>query len=251
VLLVCVSAVGLGLVPIAQGERSQYGSLVLSLGGQLSPLALPRQRAAPVAVRLEGSLRTSDGSPLPRVGRVELGLPSQGIFSTAGLPTCTQRRLRVTSSEDALAACRSALVGRGRVDLTVQVPNQDPFAVHTRLLAFNGRMGRKQAILLHAFTTNPPLAVVLPFRVLKRRGRFGTALVATLPALGEWARVAKFKMLLFRRYRYQGRQRSVLSASCPIPKRWTAGFFSFARMRYTLGGGRRVSVAITRGCRGR
>ena len=45
-------------------------------------------------------------------------------------------------------------------------------------------------------------------------------------------------MTLSRRYSYRGRARSYLSASCPIPPRFTAGFFSFAKASFTLAGGR-------------
>lgn len=250
-LVLAFAVFGLLLVALAQGERSQHGTLIVSLGGRLSPLLLPREHAAPVAVKLEGSLRTADGSPLPRVTRVEFGLPQQGVLSTYGLPTCTRRKILVTSSADALAACQPALVGRGRVDLTVQVPHQEPFAVHTRLLAFNARVGAKRAVLLHAYTAQPPLAVVLPFFLHHGSGRFGTTLAANLPVLGEWARMAKFKMVLSRRYVYRVQRRSFLSASCPIPKRFTAGFFSFARIAYRLADGRQISAAIARSCRAR
>jgi len=251
ILAFALAALGLLITTAVRGERAQYGSLVVSLGGRLSPLSLPREHPAPVAVGLEGNLRTADGSPLPRVSRVEIGLPQQAALSTNGLPTCTRRRLVVTSNADALAVCRAALVGRGRVDLIVRVPHQASFAIHTQLLAFNARINGRRAVLLHAYTAHPPLAVVLLFRFSHGSGRFGTRLAASLPALGSWARVARFKMVLWRRYVSRGRRRSYLSASCPIPKRFTAGFFSFARIAYRLDSGRQVSVAIARSCRAR
>lgn len=58
-------------------------------------------------------------------------------------------------------------------------------------------------------------------------------------------------MTLARRYRFQGRTRSYLNASCALPPRLTAGFFTLARAAYALSDGRRVSVEITRGCRAR
>jgi hypothetical protein len=135
--------------------------------------------------------------------------------------------------------------------MTVQLPNQEPFTVRVRLLAFNARIGKRRAVFLHAYTGKPPFSVVLPVFVRHRSGRFGTALVAELPALGEWARVARFEMTLSRRYAYRGRPRSYLSASCPIPPRFTAGFFSFARVAYKLTDGRQVSTVIARSCRAR
>jgi hypothetical protein len=237
---------------LARGERSQQGNLIVSLDGGLSPLKLPRDRLAPVAVRLEGGLRTADGSLLPRVTRIALGLPGQGVLSTRGLPTCDGRRLRNAKPAEALAACGPALVGHGRLEAQVVVPNQAPFTIRARLLAFNGHVGSHRAILLHAFSASPPTVSVLPFLIRPGSGRFGTALVGNLPAaLGPWPHFARFEMTLSRRYDYRGRSRSYLSASCPIPPRFTAGFFSFARADLTLAGGRTIGTGIARGCRAR
>ena len=247
--LALLGTVGTGL---ARGERSQQGNLIVSLDGGLLPLKLPRDRPAPVAVHLEGGLQTADGSLLPRVTRVALGLPGEGVLSTRGLPTCDQRRLRNAKPPEALAACRPALVGHGRLEAQVVVPNQAPFTIRARLLAFNGRVGRQRAIFLHAFSTRPPTVSVLPFLIRPGSGRFGTALVGSLPAaLGPWPHFAHFEITLSRRYLYRGRSRSYLSASCPIPPRFTAGFFSFARADLTLAGGSTIGTGIARGCRAR
>jgi hypothetical protein len=248
--LALLAALGAGL---ARGERTQRGNLIVSLDGSLTPLKLPRDRPAPVAVHLDGGLRTADGAVLPRVTRVELGLPDQGVISTRGLPTCSQRRLRNAKRADALAACRGALVGRGRLRADVVLPNQDPFTVDAGLLAFNGRTrGGRRAVLVHAFAAKPPTVVVLAFVLRHRGGRFGTALVADLPpTLGPWPHFAHFEITLSRRYSYRGRERSYLSASCPIPRRFTAGFFSFAHAGFTLLGGRQVGTGIARSCRAR
>lgn len=107
-------------------------------------------------------------------------------------------------------------------------------------------------MILHAAAVKPPVVVVLPFVIRHQDGRFGLALVADLPAtLGPWPHFAHFEMTLFRRYIYRGQERSYLSASCPIPPRFTAGFFSFAKASFTLVGGRQVGTGIARGCRGR
>lgn len=249
--LAVVACLGAGVGPTA-AEQTQEGALISSLGGELRPLTLPRDRLAPVAVHLEGRLRTSDGSLLPRVTKLELGLPGQGVLSARGLPTCTPRRLRNTKAAEALAACRAALVGRGRLEAVVALPNQTPFEVRARLLAFNARIGGRRAVLLHASAADPPTSSVLPLLVEPGSGRFATALVGRIaPALGPWPRLERFEITLFRRYRYRGASRSYLSASCPIPHGLTAGFFSFARASYGLAGGRKIATAIARGCRAR
>jgi hypothetical protein len=242
---------GLG-AGLAHGERAQQGNLIVFLDGGLSPLQLPRNRPAPVAVRLEGGLQTADGAVLPRVTRIELGLPGQGELSTGGLPVCPQRRLRNTKDPEALAACGPALVGHGELKAEVLVPNQAPFTIRSHLLAFNGRVAGRRAVILHAAATDPPTVVVLPFLIRRGSGRFGTSLVADLPpALGPWPHFASFEMTLSRRYLYRGHKRSYLSASCPVPPRFTAGFFSFAHATFTLAGGRRIGTGIARSCRAR
>jgi hypothetical protein len=246
-VLALLAGIGTGL---AEAERSQHGNLIVALDGRLQPLTLPRDRLAPVSVRLEGGLQTADGSLLPRVTRIELGLPGQGVISTRGLPVCSQRRLRNTKPREALAACRPALIGRGRLEANVVLPKQNPFTLDARLLAFNGRVDGRRAVLLHAYAANPPTVAVVPFLIRAGSGRFGVSLVADLPAaLGPWPHFAHFDLTLSRRYLYRGRSRSYLSASCPIPPRFTAGFFSFARATLTLAGGRQIGTGIARGCR--
>lgn len=245
-------ALAVGAVGQAAGERSQRGNLIVSLDGGISPLALPRDRVAPVTVRLEGGLRTDDGGLLPRVREIELALPGHGTLDAQGLPVCSPRRLRFTSSVEALAACRGALVGRGEIQADLLLPNQNPLRVRARLLAFNARVRGRAAVVLHAFAREAPGALVLTFVVGRARGRLGTILVATLPrALGPWPHFAHFEMTLGRRFSYRGRAHSYLSASCPLPPAWTAGFLTLARARFTLPGGSRLGTEITRGCRAR
>jgi hypothetical protein len=245
-------ALSTGWVERADGEQTQRGVLVSALAGELRPLTLPRDHPAPIAVHLEGRLRTANRSLLPRVIKLEIGLPAQGVLSTRGLPVCPARRIRDTKTGEALAACRPALVGRGRLDAVVALPNQAPFPIRARLLAFNSRIGKRRAVLLHAGAGNPPTSSVLPLLIRSGSGRFGTALVGRVAAaLGPWPRLRRFEITLFRRYDYRGSARSYLSASCPLPPALTAGFFSFARMSYSFAGGAQIATGIARSCRAR
>lgn len=235
----------------AGAERSQSGNLIFSLQGSVSPLQLPRDRLAPISVHLAGSLRTDDGSTLPRVIRMELGLPQQGVIDTRGLPVCSPRRLRSATSIGAMEACGDALVGHGRLRAEVVIPDEAPLSIDADLLAFNARIDGRPAVVMHAFGEGVPVAVVIPFRLKRGDGRFGRTLIAQLPrALGPWPRLATFEMTLSRHFEYRGRRHSYLSASCPIPKALSAGFFSLARAGFTIAGGGHIGTAITRGCRG-
>ena len=248
-IVLAVVAAGLAAAP-AGAERVQRGHLIVALDGGLSPLRLPREGTAPVSIRLEGGLRTDDGSTLPRVRRVEFGLPGSGVLDTRGLPLCRQRLLRDTRPGEALAACGAAQVGHGELRAKVVLPRHPPFAIRASLRAFNGKVDGRRAVILHAFSTDPPTSLVLPFTVQHRPGRFGTVLVGNLSSsLGPWPRLADFRLVLSRRFEYRGRTHSYLRASCPIPKRFTAGFFSFAKLSLQLAGGGRIGTGIARSCR--
>lgn len=252
-IAVLAAAVSVGvLTGAARGERTQRGEVIVSLDGGLLPSRLPRTQLAPLSIHLSGEIRTADRSLLPRVTRIEIGLPVQGAVSTRGLPVCPASRLRDTKPPEALAACGGALIGRGNLTAKVFLPEQGPFDIHARLLLFNSRVDGFRGVVLQAYSSSPPIVVVLPFTLRHRRGTFGRVLVADLPKdLGPRPRLASFEMTLARRYRFQGHWRSYLNASCPIPPRLTAGFFTLARAAYTLSDGRRPAVEITRGCQGR
>jgi hypothetical protein len=235
----------------ARGERSQTGNLIGALNGGISPLQLPRQRPAPVAVHLDGRIGTADGSPLPRVKQIKIELAGPGRLFTRGLPVCPRPRLRNANDRQALNRCGSALVGRGSLGAEVLIPNQAPFAILAHLLAFNGRTAAgRAAIWLHAFSSDPPISLVLPFVVHRGEGAFPTILVASLPrSVGPLPRLAVFRLGLFRRFSYRGQRRSYISATCPVPPSFTAGFLSFARATYSFAGNRQVRIESVRSCR--
>ena len=52
-----------------------------------------------------------------------------------------------------------------------------------------------------------------------------------------------------RSFKEDGERRSYLSASCPVPKNFTAGFLSFARATYTFEGGHQITTESVRSCR--
>jgi hypothetical protein len=253
-LLVSVPLAALGLSTVPAGaERVQRGNLIVSLDGGISPRKLPRDRPAPVAVNLSGGVHPADGSTLPRVDRLKLELAWRGVLSTKGLAVCPRIRLVSTESRQALAACGRSLVGRGRLYAKIFVPNQPSFGVRAHLLAFNGRTkAGRHAVLVHAYTTDPPVSFVIPFVVKRQPGAFRTVLVATIKrSVGTWPHVSNFRIDVARNFFHEGRRRSYLSASCPVPPKFTAGFLSFARATYSFAGGDELSIEAVRSCRAR
>ncbi len=236
-----------------EAERAQSGDLIVFLNGGIAPRALPRSHSAPVAVRLQAGISTADHAPLPRVSAIRLELAWRGALDTRGLAVCPQRLLRGTDSRQALAICQNALVGRGRLYDRVFLPGQVPFGLHAHLLAFNGRTRQGHtAVWVQAYTANPPVTFVLPFHVRHQPGPFRTILVSVVPrSVGPWPRFAHFQVVVGRHFSYRGRTHSYMSASCPVPPRFTEGFLSFARATFNLAEGDRVRAEAVRSCRAR
>jgi hypothetical protein len=249
VLLLLVGA----FAGLASAERAQYGQLIVWLKGGLSPLQLPREHRVPVSLTINGGLRMSDRSNLPRVVKVEFAVPGQGVISTRGLPRCSPSRLRGADTDTALQACQGALVGHGELDAQIVLPGQAPFWIKAHLLMFNAKpVDGNKVVLMHAYSSVPPIWAVLPFVIRHEGGWLGTRLSATVPgSLGPWPRLARFNLDLSRDYFAGGERRSFMSASCPLPPRANWGPFTLTRVNYTLEDGQQASTAITRGCRAR
>lgn len=245
-------AVAVSVAP-AGAERAQQGNVIVSISGGITPRALPRDHRAPVAVHLLGGVQTADDSPLPRVNQLKLELAWRGKLDTRGLPRCPQGRLQGVATGQAISSCGGALVGQGRLYAKIFLPNQRPFGIRANLLAFNGRTkAGRRAVLVHAYTSDPPTSFIIPFSVRRQRGAFRTVLVATLRrAVGTWPHVGRFRIDVSRSFNYRGKRRSYLTASCPVPPRFTAGFLSFARATYKFAGGDELTTESVRSCRAR
>ena len=149
-----------------------------------SPSTSPGACSPPTARRCRGS--TGSGSNWPG-----------GASSTpTGSPVCPRARLRGTDTRQAIEHCGGSLVGQGQLFAQVFVPNQAPFGVQRPPHAFNGRTkAGRQAVLVHAYATDPPVSFVIPFSVHRTAGAFRTVLVALIRrSAGPWPHVANFQI---------------------------------------------------------
>ena len=215
----------------ANSERTQKHNLIVSIKGDISPLELPRLHTAPVNLRIAGRIRTADGAPLPRLQRITLTIAGRGVLDTRGLPVCPRARIAHADNRQAIERCGTAIVGQGSIQAQIFVPRQPSFALDARALAFNGRTAKDgPAIWVHAYAGDPPISIVLPFIVHRRGPSLRTSLTATVPrSLGSLPHLKGFQISFDRRFRYRGKTHSYLSASCPVPASFTAGFLAFAK----------------------
>jgi hypothetical protein len=243
---------GLLATTIAQADVVGGANVRASFEGWLTPRALPRVGLAPVALHLKGRLWTTDGREPPQLDRVAIAINRYGNVSTAGLPLCRRRTIVAATTAQALAACRDALVGSGRFEAHIVLPDQAPFPAQGRLLAFNSMRHGRHVILAHIYGTRPvPIGQVLTMSFQRPgSGRFGTSLSVRMPTVhAEWGHVTGFSLSLHRRFRFKGRSRSVISAGCPAPNGFGSALFAAAKGTYYLADGRTITRVVTGRCK--
>jgi hypothetical protein len=242
-----------GLPSVAWGAAAGDGDLVATFDASLQPKALPRSRSVPVSVRVAGNVRSESGNLLavPQLQKISVAINNQGRLFDRGLPSCAAEAIQPATPAKALAECSSALVGSGHVGVLVRLPDQPPYMVHARLLAFNGpRSNGRRVILAQAYSSVPPGAFILKFHLRTRPGSFGTVLSTSLPpTTRKWAYLTHFDMTLHRTYVFGGRRRSYVSAACSAPPGFDKVLFPFAKVSYTFGTGQRLTMSEATTCR--
>jgi DNA-binding beta-propeller fold protein YncE len=232
-------------------EVVQRRGVRVSFDGQLTPSALPRHGAAPVGIAVAAKIAATAGTAPPQLRKIAIAINRNGEFTTQGLPVCRLQQIQPSTTANALAACRGSLVGEGHFSANVKLPEQSPFPSAGKVLAFNGRLHGKPAILAHIYGTEPaPTSVVLPFLIRATHGTYGSVLEASLPsATGSWGYVTGLKMTLRRLFSYRGKSRSYLSAGCPAPAGFPSAVFPLARTSFGFAGGPTLVSILNRSCR--
>jgi len=250
------AAVGLALLAVlcspASAELTQSGDLFVSFSGGIDPGALPRHVRAPIAVRVAGKIRTLSGDQPPSVRGISIEINRGGRVDTRGLPVCPRAKIEATSSEGALAACESALVGEGSFAAQTAFPEQLAFPARGRILAFNSTTGDgRRTILAHVYGSTPaPISRIVVFHLGHGKGAYGTVLSASLPeSLIHWGYLKRISLNLYRRFTYRGRVHSYLSAACDAPPGFRTASFRFAHTSMSFADGRTLSSTLTRSCR--
>jgi hypothetical protein len=250
VLPVAVVLVSLLVAAGARAELVERGDLFIKFQGGIFPTALPRDAHAPITVSIDGTIRTLSGQHPPALRFISIAINRGGRIDTRGLPRCRRSQLEPATSEQALAACRPALVGEGHYEAqALALPEQFEY-LRGRVLAFNGVIDGKAVILAHVYGINPtPNSRVFVFHIHHAEGTFGTILTATLPtALNRTGYLKQISLNLRRDFVYRGREHSYVSAACEAPAGFNGAVFPFARVGMTFADQRKLSSTLTRSC---
>lgn len=237
---------------IANAELVERGNLFVKFAGGIAPTALPRTERAPIAVRVDGTVRVLSGERPPALRHISIAINRGGVIDTRGLPTCRRSQIEPATSQQALDACGPALVGEGRYIGALALPEQDRFPLQGRVLAFNAVVDGRRAILAHVYGADPvPNSRIIVFHIHQATGgTFGTILSAALPArLNRSGFLKKISLELRRTFVYRGQRRSYLSAACSAPAGFTSATFPFSKVSMTFADGRKLSSVLIRTCK--
>jgi hypothetical protein len=225
-----------------QAEVSQKQGIRVTVDGALSPKRLPRKGSVPVSVSVDGQIEAQSASVLPQLQTLRIAINSAGHLDVGGIPHCRINHINPSTNQEALAACRSSLVGEGTFSANVVLPEQSPFPSTGKLLAFNGQIGRKPAIFAHIYGTKPiPTSYVFAFKVKQQKGTYGTILETSFPkATGEWGYVTGIELNL--------NKKRFLTAGCPAPRGFSKAVFPLMRTDFSFAGGLSLQNTLTRNC---
>lgn len=249
-------ALGLVLVAApsqAAAELVQKDHVRVSVTGKLSPTRLPRHGTAPIKVTIGGHITATKAGLLPQLQKVSFAFNRAGRLDFAGIPRCRLGKINPSTTQAALLACGSSLVGEGHFSADVKFPEQSPFPSDGKVLAFNGVLRGRPAIFAHIYGKEPvPTSFVLPLLVHRGKGTFATRLDASLPqATGDWGYVTGLRLRLGRVVTKRGRRHSFLSAGCPAPAGFPGAVFPLVRTTFAFEGATTLTTTLTRSCKAR
>jgi hypothetical protein len=194
------------------------GNLILTVNGDVFPVALPEDTPAPISLKVSGSITTSDGSQPPALRKVIIDTAKDGYVNAEGLPVCTMSKLVAQSSEAAKKSCPASIVGRGHTTVRVAFPESTPFSAEGQVTAFNGGVqGRVTTLFIHAYVAVPaPTAVITTVKIEREaNGPYGLRSVARVPVIaGGHGSLTKFDLTIHRLFTYHGEQESYLEGEC-------------------------------------
>jgi hypothetical protein len=249
--VVALASACLLLAGVADAELAERGNLFVKFSGGIAPTALPRTERAPIAVRVDGTVRVLSGERPPALRHISIAINRGGVIDTRGLPTCRRSQIEPATSQQALQACGAALVGEGRYVGALALPEQNRFPLQGRVLAFNAVVDGQRAILAHVYGADPvPNSRIIVFHIHQAHGTFGTTLSAALPArLNRSGYLKKISLELRRTFVYRGQKHSYLSAACAAPAGFSSATFPFSKVSMTFADGRKLSSILIRTCR--
>lgn len=224
-LLCCVFYAG-----AANAALVKIGDLVLTADGGFTPQTLPRRSYAPIDFSGYANLKSTDGGVPTPIQQIVLEFDRDGRLDVNGLPVCQPSQLEEATTQEARGRCPKAIVGSGQVSAMVAT-GAGPLVVSSPITLFNGpRLTGKPTVILHARIAVPaPQSFVITIPIEKRSGLYSyRATIDVPPILGGAGSLVHLSAKVGKRFRFEGRERSYVSARCGDGIIRTHGRFVFA-----------------------
>lgn len=230
--LLGVSALLLASAATASAIKFELDGTMVSATAQIEPRELPARGNAPVSINTVVRVSSKDGSAPPGLSKILFNIDKNGTIDTKGLPVCTVAKLTGTKPAVARKRCADAIVGKGRGEADVRLPNQAPTKISSPLTLFNGPpQGGKPTIIAHAWETLPvPQAVLVPFTVDRiKHGRYGYSVQIELPQIAAGYGAATLaEATVGKTWERGGKKVGYVSAHCVGGRLQVYGKLSFA-----------------------
>lgn len=189
------------------------------VGPWVIPKRLPRVEAAPIALSLDGRIKTRNGSQPPALQELVLDLDRHISIDARGIPVCkrSQRDLRFPVLK---SQCKDAIVGKGKLGLQIQFPEQPPVSSESELIVVNGgRRTTGEATLYAVANLTQPITTSLVMTIEITKRPEGNRMVIKVPALANGAGSLTFlRANLRKRFARNGKAVDFLTGRCPDGK---------------------------------
>lgn len=191
--------------------------------GQVTPEELPRRLMAPIALRVAGEIKTSNGTQPTALREMKIDFAKGGAVNAMGFPVCNKGQLVASNLAVARHLCSRSIVGTGEAQIEIKTsPIQGPISVP--LMLFNGgiRDGVTTMFIQAAASAAVPMPMVATVRLshavnsagAPKRG-YGLQAVTTIPPIPGEGSLLAFSLKVDRLFKYKGAQRGYAMASCP------------------------------------
>lgn len=225
---------GLAVLLVAAGASGrdalvEVDNLVLRANGGFQPQALPRRAFKAIEFEGHAAIASKDGSRPVALRQAIVDFDADGRLSVRGLPTCAPEQVQNATTAEARATCAGAIVGRGRIEAVISLAG-GLVEAGSPLTIFNGpRLEGRPTAVLHAHITTPgtqTFAILVPIERI--RGEFRYRVTLDLPPIaGGLGSLSLVEVKIDRRYRFEGKRRSYVSARCGDGILRTRGHFGF------------------------
>jgi hypothetical protein len=203
-LMAALAAAGGGM---AESGKAAPEEVEAHFDSSFVPKTLPRGRSAPIALSLWGRIQAKERSHPSALSGIGIDGENLG-FSVGSRPPChpsgRQQRLDVAGMR---RACRSSILGTGRIEVEVEFPDLNPLTVKSELLILNGDTETTPFIFgyLGAPVTGQ---LIIPMKVKEdRKPRQEVKAHAAIPKIANGYGSTTYFKLDFKR--------GVFQASCP------------------------------------